>query len=116
MLKTTTLHSAVAWRLGSDSDVQSVLGQLDVAERSQPEPALHDAIRLISERRYEEALDPLVLARASPELALKAMLLRVYVLSLLGRREDAARVSADVRDRWGKDAAVARALEWLDTR
>ena len=79
----TSLHSAVAWRLGSDSDVQSILAQLDGAERAQPEPALHLAIQQISERRYEESLEPLALAATSPELAQKAMLLRVYVLSLL---------------------------------
>jgi len=113
MLTTTRLRSAVAWRLGSDSDVQRILGQLSAAERSQPEPALHDAIQLISERRYEESLEPLANAAASSDFAQKAMLLRVYVLSVLGRRREADDVSSDVRKRWGQDGAVSRALDWL---
>jgi hypothetical protein len=113
MLTTTTLRGALAWRLGSDSDVQAVLAGLAGEARDAPEVALHEAIEDLAARHPEEALAPLVRAAASPEQQRTVALLRAYMLLTLGRRDEAAQVVADAQARWAREPSMGRALDWI---
>jgi spermidine synthase len=113
LLTRTTLEAPVAWVLGSDSDVQRVLGQLSPAELLRPEPQFHVAVQRLSQRDLEATLEPLQLAEADPALNEPALLLRLYVLERLGRTTDADRLVTEISASLKGHAALDPFLAWL---
>jgi spermidine synthase len=113
LLTRTTLEAPIAWILGSDSDVQRVLGQLSPAELLRPEPQFHVAVQRLSRRDLEATLEPLQLAEADPALNEPALLLRLYVLLSLGRTTDADRLVTEISASLKGHASLAPFLAWL---
>lgn len=91
----TTLTAPILWHLGTTSDVQRALRTLPPAEQALPTWQYHLGAGYFSERRYQDALEPLRRAEARPDLALSARLFRIYALCLSQRREDAARLARE---------------------
>jgi spermidine synthase len=89
LLTQTSLSSPVLWRLGSDPDVQQVIASAGPGEVENPVVQLHLGIRLISERNYAAAVQPLNRARQLPQIRNRAFGLLVYALCMSGRTIEA---------------------------
>ncbi len=87
-------QTPVLWRLGSNSDIQSLLSHARVGELMNPVLQYHLAIRLLSERRYPEAADAFERATASPQVRDNAFVLYVYALCMSGQRQAAQEISS----------------------
>ncbi len=89
MLTQTSLSAPVIWLLGSDGDKQRIVRAAPAPRRAHPQYRLHEGIRLLSQRRFAEAAEALGSAESLPQLAARAVPLKVYALALLGERERA---------------------------
>jgi len=99
LLTRSDLRSPVLWLLGSDWDVQRILDTETPEERTIPEQEFQLGIRLISERQYAAAVEPLRRAEENPDRRETAFRLRVYALCLSGQIARAQRVVDENRGR-----------------
>jgi hypothetical protein len=81
LMTTTSLHAPIEWLLGSDSDIDRILGELSPAELQKPELAFYVGVHQFATRHFEDALHPLEIAEGSADRAALARLLRTYALS-----------------------------------
>lgn len=95
VLTQSTLTGPVLWYMSSSSDAQRALDALDPEELEDPVVQYHLAARLISERRFEDALNPLHRAEGNPNLFAVARLFRIYMLCLTGRLDEARFLARD---------------------
>ena len=89
LLTRTSLSTPVLWRLGSDSDIQRILADAPPAELAPAVMQFHLGIRLISERHYAAAVEPLARAEQPSDLHEDAFRLRVYALCMSGQIDHA---------------------------
>ena len=89
LLTRTSLSTPVLWRLGSDSDIQRILADAPPAELAPSAMQFHLGIRLISERQYAAAVEPLARAEQPSDLHEDAFRLRVYALCMSGQIDHA---------------------------
>jgi len=87
LLTQTSLNTLVLWVLGSDWDVQRVVTQAGLQGLEGPVLQYHFGIRLISERHYAAAVEPLSRAEQFPQLHDDAFRLRIYALCMSGQRQ-----------------------------
>ncbi len=111
LLTRTTLTAPVLWHLGTTSDVQRGLGTLSPDELALPTWQYHLGAGFFSERRYEDALEPLRRGEARPDLYISARLFRIYALCLLQRPEQARRLA---REAYPIVASESRLQAWWD--
>jgi hypothetical protein len=104
LLTQTTLTAPILWSLGTTSDVQRTMGTLSQEEQALPIWQYQLGARLFSERRFEEALEPLTRAERRPALFATARLFRIYALCLLQRLEEAGRLATETRHALGSDS------------
>ncbi|HUJ78880.1 MAG TPA: hypothetical protein VLY45_01040, partial [Nitrospiria bacterium] len=93
LLLHSPLSTPVLWLLGSDSDIQRILTEAGPSELARPEMQYHLGLRLLADRRYMEAVEPLSRAEAVPEQRDQAFRLRVYALCMAGRTDQARQVA-----------------------
>jgi predicted membrane-bound spermidine synthase len=89
------LTAPIMWFMGTSSDAQRALESLSPDEREVPVRQYHAAARLISERRFEEALELLHRAEGNQNLFSSARMFRTYLLCLLQRIDDARWLALD---------------------
>jgi predicted membrane-bound spermidine synthase len=111
LLTQTTLTAPILWYMGTTSDVQHTLGTLSPEEQALPMWQYHLGARLVSERRFEEALEPLSKAEQYPQLFATARLFRIYALCLLQRRKEADRLATET---YGTLRSDSRYDPWWD--
>jgi len=104
LLTQTTLTAPILWYMGTTSDVQRTMETLSQEEQALPIWQYQLGARLFSERRFEEALDPLRKAEKRPALFATARLFRIYALCLLRRLEEAGRLATETHDALGRDS------------
>ena len=93
ILTTTPLSAPALWRLGSNPDIQAAIEQAPPDTRAHPVMQFHLGLRLISERRYTEAVDALGRASLvadgsdtrSASMANNAFALQMYALCMSGQ-------------------------------
>jgi spermidine synthase len=95
LLTRSELRTPVLWLLGSNSDVQGILDKATPEERALPTPQFHIGIRLIAERDYAGAVEPLARAEQLPELREDAFRLQVYALCMSGQIGRAQQLSEE---------------------
>ncbi len=74
----------VLWLLGSHSDVQRIVSRAEPAELPHPVIQYHVGIRLLSERDYAGAVEPLARVAQRPQLRQEEFRLCIYALCMLG--------------------------------
>jgi len=87
LLTRSSLSTPVLWRLGSDSDIQRIVTHAEPAERAQPAMQFQLGIRLISERKYAAAVEPLSRAEQFPDLREDAFRFHIYALCMSGQTQ-----------------------------
>jgi hypothetical protein len=95
LLTRSSLSTPVLWSLGSDSDIQRIVAEAGPEERANPVMQFHLAIRLISERNYAAAVEPLSRAELSPQVRENAFRLRIYALCMSGQIGQAQRLAQE---------------------
>jgi hypothetical protein len=89
LLSRSSLAAPVLWRLGSNADVQGMLGRLDPRRRADPLLQYHLGVRLLSDRNYLAAAAAFALAQDAPRVGDDAFVLRVYALCMAERLDEA---------------------------
>jgi predicted membrane-bound spermidine synthase len=95
LLTQSALETLVLWRLGSDADIQQLIGRLDPAQRLEPAVALQEAIGRIARRQYAAALPLFARAEQLPQVRDEALLLRLYALCMSGQTDAARQLAAE---------------------
>ena len=95
LLTQSNLTAPAMWYMDSAADVQRTLESLDPEEREVPAVQYHIAAGLVSERRFEPALEALYKAEGSSNLFPAARMLRIYLLCLLQRMDEARGLALD---------------------
>jgi predicted membrane-bound spermidine synthase len=85
LLTQTNLNTLVLWLLGSDWDVQRVVTNAGPQRLESPFLQYHFGLRLISERNYAAAVEPMSLAEQLPQLREDAFRLHIYALCMSGQ-------------------------------
>jgi hypothetical protein len=85
LLTQSSLRTLVLLLLGSDSDIQHVVSSANPQALASPLLQYHLGIRLISERNYSAAVDPLGRAEQNPQVRQNAFRLRIYALCMSGQ-------------------------------
>ena len=104
LLTQTTLTAPILWHMGTTPDLQRAMGALSREEQALPMWQYHLGARLVSERRFEEALEPRRKAEKHPPLFATARVFRIYLLCLLQRHEEAGRLATETHDTLGSDS------------
>ena len=104
LLTQTTLTAPILWHMGTTSDVLRTMGTLRPEEQALPIWQYQLGARLFSERRFEEALEPLRKAEQRPSLFATARLFRIYALCLLRRLDEAGRLATETHAALGSDS------------
>jgi Tfp pilus assembly protein PilF len=99
--------------MGTTSDIQRTMVTLSPEEQALPIWQYQLGAGLFSERRFEEALQPLRNAEQRPTLFATARLFRIYALCLLQRVEEARRLATETRKALGSDAFFEPWWEFL---
>ena len=94
------------WYMDSSSDAQRALETLNPEERDVPAGQYHIAAGLVSERRFEQALEPLHKAEGNFGLFPAARMFRIYVLCLLQRMDEARWLARDTYPILQQDSRV----------
>jgi spermidine synthase len=89
LLTRSSLSTPALWILGSNSDIQHIVTDAGPQELAQPAMQLHLGIRLISERNYAAAVEPLSRAMQLTPLREQAFGLRIYALCMSGQTNQA---------------------------
>ncbi len=84
-LTRSSLSAPALWFLGSDPDIQRIVANANPVELAQPAMQFHLGIRLISERNYAAAIEPLRHAELLPQLRQDAFRFRIYALCMSGQ-------------------------------
>jgi spermidine synthase len=84
LLAKTSLVTPALWLLGS-GDIQAVLSLANASTMKHPFLQYHLGIRLISQRQYARAIEPLSRAEENPSLRADAFRLRIYALCMAGQ-------------------------------
>jgi predicted membrane-bound spermidine synthase len=95
LLTRSDLKTPVLWLLGSDSDIQRIVGGASPEELMDPTRQFHLAIRLISERNFAAAVEPLSRAEQLTEYREVAFRLRIYSLCMSGQKNEAQRLAEE---------------------
>jgi predicted membrane-bound spermidine synthase len=111
VLTRSTLTAPTMWYLGSSPDALAVLDSLKPDEREDPVRQYHIAVGLVSERRFEEALEPMHTAEGNPNLFSTARMMRIYLLCLLNRVDEARWLARDTYPILQQDSRVE---SWWD--
>ena len=106
VLTQSTLTAPVMWYMDSSSDVQRALETLNPEERDVPGVQYHIAAGLVSERRFERALDALHKSEGNLNLLPAARMFRIYVLCLLQRMDEARGLALDTHQILQQDSRV----------
>ena len=104
LLRQTTLTAPIQWYMGTTSDVLRTMGTLSREEQALPIWQYQLGARLLSERRFEEALEPLRQAEQRPALFATARLFRIYALCLLQRHDETGHLTTETHAALGRDA------------
>jgi spermidine synthase len=104
LLTQTTLTAPILWYLGSSSDVQHTMAALTPEDLALPIWQYHLGARLLSERRFEEALEPLGNAEKYPPLFAPARVFRIYALCLGHRLKEANALATETYATLGRDS------------
>ncbi len=88
-LTRSKLNAPTLWHMGSNSDAQRVLVTLSSEEMNLPVWQYQLGAHLFSERKFREALGPLLEAEEHEDLFPTARLFRIYALCLLQRIDEA---------------------------
>jgi hypothetical protein len=89
LLTRSSLRTAVLWELGSDSDIQRLVLDADPHTLANPLVQYHLGLRLLSERQYAAAVEPLDRAAALAPLRGDAARMRTFALCMSGQTERA---------------------------
>ena len=89
VMTTTSLTAPIQWHMGSNVDAQHAFDRLGLEERERPVWQYQLAARMMSQRRFSEALVPLRKAEELPDLFMSGRIFRIYALCLDGRVADA---------------------------
>ena len=92
LLTSFPLRTSVAWLMGSNADAQRIVAAAEPAELAQPELQFHLGIRLIVERQYGLAVEPLRRAEASARFRTQAFGFGVYALCMSAQLVEAQRL------------------------
>jgi predicted membrane-bound spermidine synthase len=103
LITQTTLTAPILWYMGSTSDLQRTMGSLSPEERAQPIWQYQLGAGLFSERRFDEAQEPLRQAEQRPALFATARLFRIYALCLSRRFGEAGPLATETHDTLGND-------------
>lgn len=95
LLTRSSLTTPVLWSLGSDSDIQRIVAAAGPEVRANPDMQFHLGVRLISERNYAAAVEPLSRAELSPRVRDNAFRLRIYALCISGQIGQAQRLAQE---------------------
>jgi hypothetical protein len=106
LLTGSTLTAPTLWYMGSSGDVLAVLEALGPDESDDPVGQYHIAAGLLSQRRFEEALEPLQNAEGNPALFAASRMLRIYLLCRLNRLEDARGLARETHPILQQDSRV----------
>ena len=127
ILTRSSLTAPVLWRLGSNSDIQNVVARATPEQQADSLLQFHLGIRLISERKYGEAIVPLRRAQeqTSPastpgaaSSADNAFALQIYALCMSGLIEEAQELmraawTQSLQDRGVSDAPLPPFWIWM---
>jgi spermidine synthase len=95
LLTQSSLQTPVLWLLGSNGDIERIMADATSEEMAQPGMQYHLGVRLLAERRYVEAVEPLSRAELAPGYRDKAFRLRVYALCMAGRVDQAQQLAQE---------------------
>jgi spermidine synthase len=95
LLTRSSLSTLVLWLLGGNSDVQRIMANAKPEELAQPAMQLHLGVRLISERNYAAAVEPLSRAEQVPQLLEDAFRLRIFALCMSGQTDLAQQLAQE---------------------
>ncbi len=113
VLSETDLRTPVLWALQSNADMPGLIDSLDPAQREHPEVQYHLGVRLLSERRYAEAADPLRRAEAARHFRRDAFRLRVYALCQAGKVSEAQQLTRERYAEAGAPDPVPAFWAWM---
>ncbi|HXI20236.1 MAG TPA: fused MFS/spermidine synthase, partial [Gemmatimonadales bacterium] len=97
LLTRTTLTAPVLWYMGSTSDVQRAMGTLSPEERALPVWQYQLGAHFFSERRFQDAVEPLANGERLPAIFPTARMFRIYSLCLSDHLDEAGRLAAETR-------------------
>ncbi len=115
LITKTTLTAPILWHLGSSSDVQRTLATLPPEERALQIWQYQLGAGRFAERKFAEALLPFENAESRPTLFGTARIFRIYSLCLLGRLDEARRLTAETRAAVGGDSHYEKWWEFFAT-
>ena len=97
LLTQSSLSMPALWRLGSDMDIQRIVANATPEESAQPLLQFHLGIRLISERNYAAAVEPLLRAEQLKETEVRqdAFRFRIYALIMSGQTDQAQHLAQE---------------------
>jgi spermidine synthase len=95
LLSQSSLRTPPLWLMESNSDIQRIVSSAGPKALANPELQFHLGVRLISERDYATAVEPLVQAELSPDLRENAFRLRIYALCMSGQTDQAQQLTEE---------------------
>jgi predicted membrane-bound spermidine synthase len=107
----TTLTAPVQWHMGSNVDAQLAFDRLTDEEQTQPLWQYQLAARLMSQRQFSDALEPLRNAEQLPDLTMSARIFRIYALCLGGQIREAQNLAQETYHRFPHET---RLQGWWD--
>jgi len=113
LLRYTGFQTPVLWLLGSDGDYQRIIADVTPEDLASPDYAsrcdvqYHAAARLISRRRFEQALAPLERAGVHGDFRARATALRIYLLCTMRRTGEARALAGALFEERGERGPLA---------
>ncbi len=103
VLSGSTLKTLALWLMGSDADKQRIVAGASAEELEKPLMQVHLSMQRIANRKYDAAIDSLILAEDDPKLKADAFSYRIYALTLAGRNKEAQQLASEQMAQFLKD-------------